>query len=248
MRNGQHKRVICYALASHPKAPCAGVFEEPTDHYYLIVWFLDTAKPTDLAFHRRFYNWVHGKEWKSEKIQSVRAILQYIRCEPRQLTELYCNEGHVKFMKNCWETRGDMQEKIAARDAKRAAKAIVTRVNIADENDWWVQRNMNPQAIVSEMIKHAIKDVNKFLIWLNYDDPDATMGSFIFHREKPRLEKEINMCVRRHWLARPYWKHLEARREQIEDRVEKGQVMTVEATAAALEDILKRNGMISRSL
>ena len=81
------------------------------------------------------------------------------------MTEAYCNNGHVKFLKHCYETRHEMQEKIAARDAKKK-KAIVTRLNIADENDWWVARDMNPQAIVNEMIKYAIKDVNKFLIWL----------------------------------------------------------------------------------
>ena len=147
VRNGQHRSVAWYALATHPKAPCAGLFEEPTDHYHLIVWFADSTKPTDLAFHRRFYNWVNGKEWKSE-IASVRAILQYIQCEPRQMIELYSNNEQAIFLKNCWETRHEMQEKIKARDAKKKAKAITTRVNIADENDWWVARDCNPQAIV----------------------------------------------------------------------------------------------------
>ena len=35
VRDGNHKSVAWYALSTHAKAPCAGLFEEPTDHYHL---------------------------------------------------------------------------------------------------------------------------------------------------------------------------------------------------------------------
>ena len=45
------------------------------------------------------------------------------------------------------------------------------------------------------------------------------MGSFVFNREKARLEKEINMQVQRYWYTKTWHQHLEGRRKEIEMRV-----------------------------
>ena len=65
-------------------SPCSGLFEKPTDHYHLLVWYDDKTKAQDTAFHKSFYRFKHGIEWKSEKVRSERELCQYIQCEPRE--------------------------------------------------------------------------------------------------------------------------------------------------------------------
>ena len=111
-----------YTLASHHNSPCSGLFEHPTDHYHLVVWFDDKSKAQDLAFHKRFYQWQHGSDWRSEKVKSERGIVQYIQCEPQELVELYSSKDHAKFVQHCWETRDEMQAKISVRDSAKTDK------------------------------------------------------------------------------------------------------------------------------
>ena len=128
VRKGKHRSVIWYALCKHAASPCSGLFEHPTDHYHLMVWFDDKPKAQDLAFHKRFYQWVHGSEWKSQKVRSERGLLQYMQCEPRELVELYSSTDHAKFVQHCYETRHEMQAKIDDRDNKKAKS--VAKINL----------------------------------------------------------------------------------------------------------------------
>ena len=118
-----------------------------------------------------------------------------------------------------------MQEKIKNRDAEKGA---VKKMPIKTfDNDWWREHDMEVQAIVNVMICNAIRDVNAFLQWLNYMHPEKTMGSFVFNREKARLEKEINMQVRRYWYTKAWHRHVEGRRKQIEMRVKERLMLSV---------------------
>lgn len=94
VRRRKHNRICYYALAEHMDAPCDGLFEKPTDHYHLLVYYSDCPKPTDMGFHRRFYQWTNGKTWKSAAICSERGRLQYIQCEPRRLIDLVTSKAH----------------------------------------------------------------------------------------------------------------------------------------------------------
>ena len=240
VRKGKHKSVLWYALASHMGSPCAGLFEKPTDHYHLIVWLDDGSKPQDLAFHKSFYRFKHAVEWKSEKVRSERGLLQYIQCEPRELVELYCSNAHRKFVQYCYESRNEMKEKIEARDNKKADGRM--SIKTYDDQDWWREKKMEVQAIVNVMITNAIRDVNGFLLWFSKFHADRTIGSFVYNRDKQRLEKEINMQVRRYWYMKTWKEHLEGRRKQIEARVEDGLMLTVEDTIKGMKDIIERNG------
>ena len=95
VRKRKHASVVWYALASHLNSPCSGLFQLPTDYFHLVVWFKDVSKPHDLAFHKRFYQWKHGSDWKSQRVPSERGILQYIQCEPREPVELYASKDHA---------------------------------------------------------------------------------------------------------------------------------------------------------
>lgn len=66
-------------------------------------------------------------------------------------------------------------------------------------------------AIIKMCTQNAIRDVSTFLNYMAEYYPEKTMGSYIFHREKPRLEKEINMAIRRYWLAKDFWEQLSRR-------------------------------------
>ena len=92
------------------------------------------------------------------------------------------------------------------------------------------------------MIKHGIRDVNKFLLWLQEYHPDKTIGSLVYNRDKPRLEKEMNMQVRRYWFTKPFMEHLEGRREQCEQLEAKGMILSVEESIKAAKDIITKNG------
>ena len=240
VRNGKHDSVIWYALGKHAASPCSGLFEEPTDHYHMMVWFDDKSKAQDKAFHKWFYRYVHGKQWKSQTVRSERGLLQYMQCEPRELVELYSSAQHAKFVQHCYETRHEMQAKIETRDAKKTKGTA--KINYVSENDWWQEHDCNPQAIVNCMVQHGIRDVNRFLLWLSEHEPDKTMRSLTFHREKARLEKEINMSVRRHWYTKNILPQLEARRSQCESLEKRGMVMSVKDSVAACKDIIQKNG------
>lgn len=199
------KRICYHALSEHFNVPCHGLFETPIDHYHLIVYYTDCPKPTDTTFHRRFYQFMSGKEWKSNTIRSERGMMQYIMCEPRRIVELSTSANHYKFLTECWETRHEQQAKIQKRDEKKAAEKdkikqskVHPKICIADDDDWWLEHNCNPQVIINACTTNAIRDVSAFLNWMKEYHPDRTMGSFVFHREKPRLEKEINMEIRRY--------------------------------------------------
>ena len=243
VRKGRHVSVCWYALAPHHSSPCSGLSEHPTDHYHLIVWFDDKSKAQDLAFHKRFYQWQHGSDWKSEKVKSERRIVQYIQCEPRELVELYSSEDHAKFVQHCWETRDEMQAKISIRDSKKdEKKGNPAKVNYVANNDWWVERECRPQAIVDCMIENGIRDVNRFLLWLSEYFPSKTIGSLVYNRDKARLEKEMNMQVRRNWYPKKFMEHLEGRRKQCEKLEKDGMIMSVEDSIAAAKDIVTKNG------
>ena len=124
-------------------------------------------------------------------------------------------------MQHCYDTRQEMIEKIKDRDASKAETKKMP-IKTFDDNDWWREHDMEVQAIVNVMIVNAIRDVNAFLLWLNYVHPEKTMGSFVFNREKARIEKEINMQVRRYWYTKTWHQHLEGRKKQIEMRVNEG--------------------------
>lgn len=218
------------------------LFEQPTDHYHLVVWFEETSKPADLAFHRRSYNWVHGLEWNSSKVCSERGIVQYIQCEPRELVELYSSVDHAKFIQHCWETRSEMHNKIDARDKKKKAAAETVRVNFVHENDWWKENDYSPQAITNVIIEEGIRDVHKFLLWVAKYEPDKTIGSFIYHRDKARLTKEINQAVRRHWVVRSYAEQRDGRRKQNELLLAAGKLCTVEESIRQAKLVVQKNG------
>ena len=241
VRDGKHNSVIWYALSKHAASPCSGLFEEPTDHYHLLVWFDDGAgKAMDKGFHKWFYRFMHGKQRKSQSVRSERAMLQYIQCEPRELIELYSSAQHAKFVQQCYDSRHEMQTKIDEREKKKTKGTA--KINYVSENDWWQEHDCNPQAIVDCMVKNGIRDVNRFLLWLGEHEPDKTMGSLTFHREKGRLEKEINMSVRRYWYTKNILVQLESRRKQCNDLRDKGLVLSVKDSINALRDIITKNG------
>ena len=72
--------------------------------------------------------------------------------------------------------------------------------------------------------------------------PEKSMGSFVFHREKNRLEKEINMEIRRHWYSKTYWEQMEARLPQIQKREDQKKILSVKETFKAIKLICKLNG------
>ena len=138
------KNVVWYALAEHLNAPCTGLFEEPYDHYHLIVWYSDQVTAHNTAFHRKFYKMKAGEEWKSEKVRSERGLCQYIQCEPRKLIELYASKAHRKFIEECWRDREKQSDKIRKRDEGKK-KAMVPRIRMGGENDWFQENECNPQ-------------------------------------------------------------------------------------------------------
>ena len=144
---------------------------------------------------------------------------------------------HAKFVQHCFDTCNEMQEKIVQRDEKKKAPAP-GKVNVVEKNDWWVENECRPQAIIDVMVHEGIKDVNKFLLWLVENEPDYTMNSFTFHRDMKRLEQQINMLVRRYWFPKPILQHLEGRRKQCEKLEEQGMILSVHDSIAALKDIL----------
>ena len=142
-------------------------------------------------------------------------MLQYVQVEPRELVELYSSNDHAKFVQHCYETRTEMATNIEARD-KKTASAQVPKIKYVEENDWWAKNEMRPQAIIDVMMREGIKDVNNFLLWISEYEPDATMNSFVFHRDQKRLEQQINMCVCHYWYLKPFMQHMEGRRRQYE--------------------------------
>lgn len=111
VRQKKFKRICYYALSKHFNAPCNGLFETPIDHYHLILYYLDCPKPTDTSFHRRFYQFMSGKQWKSNSIRSERGMMQYIMCEPRQIVELFTSANHYKFLQECYDSRHEQQQR-----------------------------------------------------------------------------------------------------------------------------------------
>ena len=72
--------------------------------------------------------------------------------------------------------------------------------------------------------------------------PEYTMGSFEFHRDFNRLEKVINMSVRRYWLPKPLFDHMERRRKQFEKRESEEMIFSVDESIKAAQDKIVKNG------
>lgn len=135
-----------------------------------------------------------------------------------------------------------MQTKISNRDEKKKAAPATAKVNYVEKNDWWMEQECRPQAIIDVMVREGIKDVNKFLLWLVEYEPGYTMNSFTFHRDYKRLEQQINVSVRRYWFPKPFMEHLDGRRKQCEKLEEKGMIPSVNDSIAVCKDIVTKNG------
>lgn len=114
----------------------------------MIIYYTDCTKPTDTSFHRRFYQFNAGEDWKSAIIRSERGMMQYIMCEPRKIVELFTSTDHYKFLTECYESRHEQQRKIRERDEKRAAEKkdikeskIHPKIALAEDDDWWMDHN-----------------------------------------------------------------------------------------------------------
>ena len=145
------KNVVWYALAEHLNAPCSGLFEEPYDHYHLIMWYSDQVTAHNTAFHRRFYKMKAGEEWKSEKVRSERGLGQYIQCEPRRLIELYGSKAHREFIEECYRDREKQSDKIRKRDENKKKQPLVPRIRMGGDNDWFQENEYNPQVKIPEL-------------------------------------------------------------------------------------------------
>lgn len=188
-------------VKEHLKAPCNGLFETPIDHYHLLVWYSNCAKPTDINFHRRFYQFENNVDWNSAVVRSERGMIQYCLCEPRVMIELYCSKQKYQFVKECYETRHEQQAKIEEREKKLAAAKEAnkqSKVNpkiVLVDDDWWLEREYKPMAIVNFCTKHAIRDVSTFLNYmLNFIQRKAWEASYSTAKSHERESKSVNTC------------------------------------------------------
>ena len=72
---------------------------------------------------------------------------------------------------------------------------------------------------------------------------DECYGSFIFSRDKPRLEKEINDMIRRHYYMMDYFECLSTRAKQLEMLVSKGGMYGIKESIGWLKKVCLLNGI-----
>lgn len=137
----RHPSVEAFVLSERLDATCNDLFDVPTDHWHLLVWY-QMAKPTDTGFHRAFFS--AGKRfenWKSQLIKVPTSMMQYVQCEPRKVIKCMYGPQLKKMMEDAWRTTGEMQIKIQKREANKNHKS-----KWADD-DWYAANDLNPQLL-----------------------------------------------------------------------------------------------------
>lgn len=109
------------------------------------------------------------------------------------------------------------------------------------DDDWSANAGFNPQNLTEKIISHGVVTVKKFLLYAKKFLPNESYGSFIFSRDKQRLEKEINDAIKRHYVMMDFYECLETRRGQIERLVRDNKIFTIEDSIMWLEKILMCN-------
>ena len=65
----RYDNVLSYVLCKHKDAICDNLWEDPKDHWHLLVWY-KAGKPTDTRFHRTFFKGGEkGVSWNSSLIR-----------------------------------------------------------------------------------------------------------------------------------------------------------------------------------
>ena len=237
-RARHYESVVGYVLAEHFNAKCQDMWDTPTDHWHLLVWF-KCGKPTDSKFHRKFFECTKkGVSWNSSLIYKPTSMMQYVQCEPRIVIQMWLPPSVKKEMEEAWENRTAMKDKIEKRDSK---KENPVKKRKWAENDWFAENGSNPQSFTEHIIEHGCTNVSSFLMYAKRFIKDQTYGSFIFSRDKARLEKEINDAIKRHYYMFDYFECLETRRKQLDDLVARGGMYSVKASITWLELVLQLN-------
>ena len=72
---------------------------------------------------------------------------------------------------------------------------------------------------------------------------DECFGSFIFSRDKPRLEKEINDMIKRHYYMMDYFECLSTRAKQLELLVKNKGMYGINDSIMWLKRVCNLNGI-----
>lgn len=236
VKNRKYEGIKAFVLSEHMNAICTDLFDTPMDHWHLLVYY-DCVKPCDTAFHRALFSCgKRGVDWKWQQINVPDSMLKYVQCEPRKITQVY---GPIEFKDHVDQMgleKGEMAMKIEMRDAgKKKTKW--------SDDDWFANSNFNPQKLADLIISKGVVTVNKFLLYAKKYMKEYSFGSFIFSRDKQRLEKEINDYIKRHYVMMSYEECIDTRREQIQRLVSEGKMFTVQESIEWFERILSLNGI-----
>lgn len=230
----KYDSIKSFVLCEHMNAVCTDLFDSPVDHWHLLIYY-DCVKPCDTAFHRAFFS--AGKravDWKSQMINVPDSMLKYVQCEPRKVIQLYGPKAFREHFEQMGLEKGEMALKIEMRDAGK-------KKHKWSSDDWFANSGFNPQKLTETIISHGVVTVSKFLLFAKKFLPNDSFGSFVFSRDKPRLEKEINDQIKRHYVMMNFYECLETRRGQIQLLVEEGKMFTVDDSVKWLEMILVWN-------
>lgn len=163
---------------------------------------------------------------------------KYVWCEPRKVIEVYGTKAMKERVNKGYIHRAEQAERNGVRDAKKE-NALKRKWN---ETDWWQQNDFSPEKLSHHIRSYGCVDVNSFLNYAKKYIRDYTYASFQFSRDQARLEKDINDDLRRNYLLASYWECLEFRRQQFEDKVKEGRLMSVTDTVELIKKLIEKNG------
>ena len=138
-------------------------------------------------------------------------------------------------LKKAFDQRDMMKRKIEVRDSyKRGVDEIY---------NWWLENAKSPGKLSAYIQTFGCRSVQKLLDYARRYLKEWDFSDFTFHRERDRMERQINEDLRRGYSSEEWWDLFDVRWHHFEKAIERGASYNLEDSLKLFKQILILNNI-----
>ena len=152
----------------------------------------------------------------------------------REIKQVWGAQDFRRRLKKAFDQRM-MKRKIEFRDSyKRGVDEVY---------NWWLENAKSPGKLSAHIQTFGCRSIQKLLDYARRYLKEWDFRDFTFHRERDRMERQINDDLQRGYSSEEWWDLFDVRRHQFEKAIERGASYNLEDSLKLFKQILMLNNI-----